>query len=398
MVSDPIRVGIVGAGFAADFHLAAYQRVSRVPVQVAGIASRTRSKAAELADRHGIPRHYADVDALLTDPEIDVVDLCVPVHLHHPMLLAAARAGKHVVCEKPLIGFAGEGRTGAVPRREMYSVVERELAEVAAVFRATGRKLLYAENWVYAPAFRRMVEIARASRGTILEIRGNESHSGSASEFSKRWDTSGGGALLRLGIHPISAAIYLKQLEGRDKDGRPRRVKEVWAQTADLSRVPGFEQPGTRLVSGWVDVENWAHGVITFDDGSTAVINCSDTSLGGVDSSMELFMTNARLRCNLHPNSTCEAYSADPATFGGVFLNEKLETKAGWSFPTVDQEWESGYAQEIQDFMEAVAHDREPLAGLDLALECVRTAYALYWSAEEGRRIQMPRSHQEKEA
>lgn len=64
----------------------------------------------------------------------------------------------------------------------------------------------------------------------------------------------------------------------------------------------------------------------------------------------------------------------------------------------MDHEWESGYAQEIQDFMEAVAHDREPLSGLDLALESIRTAYALYWSAEEGRRVQISGGHQEKEA
>ena len=237
-----IRVGMVGAGLAAGIHLNAYRRVSRVQVEVAGIASRTHSRASALADRHGVPHVYPSVDALLADPEIDVVDLCVPVHLHYPMLLASLEAGKHVVCEKPLIGFAGEGRTGAVPRREMYSVVERELAAVESAAHRSGRKLLYAENWVYAPAFRRMAELAMASGGSILEIRGHEAHSGSTSEFSKRWETSGGGALLRLGIHPLSAAIYLKQLEGIIKDGKPRRVSEVWAQTADLTRVPGFEQ------------------------------------------------------------------------------------------------------------------------------------------------------------
>lgn len=133
-------------------------------------------------------------------------------------------------------------------------------------------------------------ELAQASGGTILEIRGNESHSGSASEFSKRWETSGGGALLRLGIHPISAAIYLKQREGRRQGGNPRRVASVWAQTADLTRVAGFDPATARVVSGWVDVENWATGVLTFDDGSTAVITASDISLGGANSWMELFL------------------------------------------------------------------------------------------------------------
>ena len=342
-----------------------------------------------LADQHGIQRVYPDLTSLLSDPDIDVVDLCVPVHLHQPMAIQAARAGKHVVCEKPLLGFAGEGRTGNVPRSEMYEAVVRELEEIREAFQQSGRRLMYAENWIYAPAFRRMADLVQASGGTILEMRGSEAHSGSTSEFSKRWETSGGGALLRLGIHPISAAIYLKRREGVLREGRPRRVREVWAQTADLTMVSGVSPARTPLVSGWVDVENWAAGVLTFDDNSIAVITCSDVSLGGITSGMEVFLTNSRLRCHLHPNNVCETFAPDPEVFGEAFLNEKLETKAGWNFPSVDQTWEAGYQQEIQDFAEAVAEDREPLAGLDLALESVRTAYALYCSAEEGRRIRL---------
>ncbi len=388
-MANTVRVGIVGAGFAADFHLAAYQRVFGVPLEIEGIVSRTPRKARALADRYDIQRVYPDLSALLSSPDIDVVDLCVPVHLHQPMAVAAARAGKHVICEKPLLGFAGEGRTGAVSRERMYAVVRRELDEVAAAFRESGRKLMYAENWVYAPAFRRIAELAKNSGGTILEMRGNESHGGSTSEFSKRWETSGGGALLRLGIHPISASIFLKQTEGKARDGRPRRVREVWAQTADLTRVNGFDPAATRLVSGWVDVENWATGTLTFDDNSTALITCSDAALGGVSNGIEVFLTNAHLKCHIGPNNTCEAFAPDSRVFEDVFLNEKLETNAGWSFPAVDHNWESGYAQEIQDFVEAVAEDREPLSGLDLALESVRVAYAMYWSAEEGRRLRL---------
>ncbi len=388
-MSRPVRVGIVGAGFATGFHLAAYRRVLQVPVELAGITSRTTARAVAMAREHGIRQVYPDLPSMLSDPDIDLVDLCVPVHLHQPMAVQVALAGKHVVCEKPLLGFAGEGRTGTVPRREMYQVVLRELEELREAFLRTGRRLLYAENWIYAPAFRRMADLAEASGGTILEMRGSEAHSGSASEFSKRWETSGGGALLRLGIHPISAAIHLKEREGLRRDGRPRRVREVWAQTADLTGVKGFSPESTHLVSGWVDVENWATGVLTFDDNSTAVITCSDVSLGGITSGMELSLTNARLRCHLHPNDVCESFAPDPQVFGGVFLNEKLETGAGWNSPSVDPVWEAGYQQEIQDFVEAVADDREPLSGLDLALESVRTAYALYTSAEEGRRLQL---------
>ncbi len=388
-MSKVVRVGVVGAGFAAEFHLAAYRRVSGYQVEVVGITSRTASKAVALARQHGARRVYPDLSSLLADGDVDLVDLCVPVHLHHSMAIQAARAGKDVLCEKPLLGFAGEGRTGSVTRREMFSAVQGELEELEAAFRASGSRLLYAENWVYAPAFRRIAQMAEAGGGKILEIRGNEAHSGSVSRFSMRWETSGGGALLRLGIHPLGAAIHLKQREGIARQRRPYRVQSAWAQTADLTRVDGFDPAATRLVSGWVDVENWAVGVLTFDDGSVAVIHSSDISLGGVSSWMELYTTNARLRCNIHPNDSCVSYSPDPGTFDGVFLNEKLETKAGWNRPSVDHNWEAGYVQEIEDFVASIAEDREPLSGLTLALESTRAAYALYMSAEEGKRVDL---------
>jgi predicted dehydrogenase len=250
--------------------------------------------------------------------------------------------------------------------------------------------LLYAENWIYAPAVRRAMELIAASGGTILDIRGHEAHSGSASEYSKRWETSGGGALLRLGIHPLSAAIYLKQWEGQRRWGKPIGVREVYGQTADLDSLAASpaDEPSW-LVTGWQDVENWSLGLLTFDDGTLAVISASDIALGGIESGLEVFLTNAHIRCNMEPNNACQAYAPADSVFGGVFLNEKLETSAGWSFPALDHEWMSGYQHELQDFAEAVANDRPPISGLALAEEAVTVAYAVYVSAEQGRRVSL---------
>jgi len=70
-----------------------------------------------------------------------------------------------------------------------------------------------------------------------------------------------------------------------------------------------------------------------------------------------------------------------------VYFNEKQETKAGHSFPNPDEEWMLGYPQEIQDFMEAIAFDRAPLSGLELAKQVVEVVYAGYVSIEEGRKV-----------
>lgn len=380
-----VRVAVVGAGFAASFHLVCYQRIHGVDLAVVGIASRTPAKARALAEQFDIPRVYNDLGEVLADSEVNVIDLCVPVHVHKEMCVAGAAAGKHVICEKPLLGFVGPGST---PKVEMYRQVRRELREIHQAFARSRVQLLYAENWLYAPAIERAMGLIAASGGTILDIRGHEAHSGSASPFAKQWETSGGGALLRLGIHPLSAAVYLKRWEGERRQGRPIGVREVYGQTADLTRVAAFAAEKRKwLATGWQDVENWAVGVLTFEDDTVAVISASDIALGGIENGLQVYLSNARVACNITPNNTCVVYAPDGSILAPAFLNEKQETKEGWSFPTVDHEWMSGHQQTLQDLAEAVAFRRPPRSGLDVAEEAICAAYALYASAELGRRV-----------
>ena len=70
---------------------------------------------------------------------------------------------------------------------------------------------MYGENWVYAPSISKVVDLAVKAGGTILDMRGGECHCGSHTPFSKIWYYAGGGALTRLGAHPIGAMIYLKR-------------------------------------------------------------------------------------------------------------------------------------------------------------------------------------------
>jgi predicted dehydrogenase len=131
---------MVGAGFAASFHLRSYRQVKGVPVEIVAIASQTRSRAEQLAGRFGIAKVYDDHRALLDDPSIDIVDLCVPNALHLPLVLETITAGKHVICEKPLTGYFGQGEpdteVGATPKRKMLDKVRTDLAEVSRVIGA----------------------------------------------------------------------------------------------------------------------------------------------------------------------------------------------------------------------------------------------------------------------
>lgn len=99
-----MKVGIVGVGFMGSTHAAAW---AETPAQIAGFVAETVSEAHPLAELYGA-RVYPDLTAMLE--QVDVVDLCTPTHLHHPMVLQAAAAGKHIVCEKPLALNPAQGR------------------------------------------------------------------------------------------------------------------------------------------------------------------------------------------------------------------------------------------------------------------------------------------------
>lgn len=96
----PIRVGVIGTGFAAECHAEALQRLPWV--RLVGIASRTRSRAVKAADRLGAERAFADPFELIADSRVDAVHVCTINRFHAELSSAALSAGKHVVTEKPL--------------------------------------------------------------------------------------------------------------------------------------------------------------------------------------------------------------------------------------------------------------------------------------------------------
>ena len=393
-MNKTVKVGIVGAGFAAAFHLRSYRQVQGIPVEVAAIVDINKARAADLANRFDIAKCYDDYRYLLDDSSIQVVDLVVPNALHLPMVLQAAEANKDIICEKPLTGYFGQGeaddKVGATPKKEMFRKVREDLRRVEEVMATHPVKFCYAENWVHAPAFKKAIELMEKcfSSGAILEMRGEESHSGSHAEYAKWWRYAGGGSMARLGAHPVASGLFLKQFEGEKKFGRPILAKEVWADGTDLTKTSAFASTqGSPLVKGWGDVETWSQLMITFTDGTKGTFFAADDLLGGMESNMDIRLSNARLKFDLCPVRVCQFYTVDPTPVKDVYFNEKQETKAGLSFPNPHEEWLLGYPHEIQDFMEAIASDRQPLTGLDLAKQVVDVLYAGYVSLEEGRKI-----------
>jgi predicted dehydrogenase len=263
---------------------------------------------------------------------------------------------------------------------------------VVQAVRKNGVKFMYAENWVYAPPLVKLKRLMEASGGTILEIRAEQGHSGSLAAYSRKWKTSGGGALMRLGSHPVGSALHLKHFEGMLKYGKPTRLKSVTAEVGYHTKIESFMKEKEKyVVSQWEDVEDWGVMILHFEDGSTATVFASDTVLGGIRNVLNVYLSNAVVHVNINPHDVLQVYAPGPHIFGEEYLVEKLETKAGWNFPSPDDDWMKGFPQELEDFIDAILFEREPVSGMDLARDVVEAIYAGYTSAERGERIEFKR-------
>jgi predicted dehydrogenase len=384
-----VRVGLVGCGFVAELHMYAYKRVFGVEAAVTAVAARGDHVVA-FARKHAIATTCRSFEELLAEQDIDVVDICTPPMLHAAMIVAAVRAGKHVICEKPFAGYFGRGGDKApigrnVAKSLMYERLLEEMDATSTAIRVSGRLFMYAEDWIYAPAVSKTVEILEATKDKILFMKAEESHSGSHAAHAAQWSMTGGGSLIRMGCHPLSTVLFLKQIEAR---ARGERIA-VTAVTADVGNVAASlpAQDHAYIKSNPVDVEDWGMLTLTFSDGTKATVFSGDMIMGGVRNVIETYTSGGSLFANITPNNHLVSYLTDEQKLAGVYITEKVDRKTGWQFVCLEEEWTRGYLQEIQDFMECVASGREPRAGLALAYETIKVNYAGYWSAEEGRRI-----------
>jgi len=228
---NPLRIGILGAARIAP--MALIRPARSVPeVIVAAVAARDAERARAFARKHGVPKVHAGYDALLADPELDAIYNPLPNALHCDWTLRALRAGKHVLCEKPIAANAAEAE---------------RMAEAAE---ASGRVLVEAFHWRYHPLAARMREIVRS--GVLGEVRRVE---GSMciplplpGDIRYRFDL-GGGASMDTGCYAINLVRFLAEAE------------------------PSVESVEVRRSSP--DVDRWMRAELRFADGRSGRVECS---------------------------------------------------------------------------------------------------------------------------
>ena len=388
-----VRVGLVGAGFAAEYQVECFRRVYGAQVELAGVTSPTANRD-RFGARHGITA-YDDLAAML--PHVDLVSICSPPAAHEDALLLAAQAGKAIVCEKPLTGFFGpmhgddSFHGNQHSKQAMLEAVIKRLAVIRRAIEQAGVFFGYAENFIYAPSVQKEREILEKTGAQILRMMGEESHNGSASSVYGIWSCAGGGSLIGKGVHPLGGMLYLKRVEGIARNGRPIRPQTVSSRVAELTRLPAY-QDKQLIRTDYRDIEDYGWMHVRFEDGTVADVVTSEVVLGGIYDYIEVFANNHRSRCRISPVGMLDTYNPVDEAFKDVYLIEKASTQAGWTPVAPDDKISMGYQAEFQDFIAAFVAGREPYSGLELALDTTAAVYAAYLSAENaGAETRIPR-------
>ncbi len=353
MTSDQVGIGIVGSGFIAAAHAEAFSGLARASVRA--VASRSADRAAGFAARWGIPAWGTDFAELAGRPDVDVVCVAAPNGLHRDITVAAARAGKHVICEKPL------ART------------LREADEMISACAAAGVLLMYAEEICFAPAYVRAKELAdEGALGEVYLVRQSEQHYGPHSDWFWDLERSGGGVLMDMGCHGIEFARWVL--------GKPA-ARTVAAEV------------GTFVHGHRTQLEDHAIVTIRFAGNQVGLVEASWAKPGGMDDRAEIAGSKGITYADLARGSSLLTYS--DAGYG--YAGEKAPGTRGWTFPAVSELWHSGIPQEMDHFMSCVLGTAAPQeTGADgrAVLELI---YAAYRAARTGR-VELPLHLTEQEA
>jgi predicted dehydrogenase len=190
---EPLRVGVVGLGWAGEQHLKSYLRLPNV--EAVALAGLEETRLRELGQRYGFPNLHRDYVDLVARDDLDAVSICAPNHLHAPVAIAALESGKHVLCEKPLARTGAEAEGIVRVAREAGRVVhiaftQRERGDVQVLKR----------------------HIVDGNLGRIYHVKATwmrrNGIPGMGSWFTNK-EMAGGGPLIDLGVHMIDMALYL---------------------------------------------------------------------------------------------------------------------------------------------------------------------------------------------
>lgn len=346
-----LRVLLIGAAFSADLHSDGYSRIMD-KVDIVGICDKDTGRVKALADRYGFTGYavYDDFATAIQECQCDLVDICMPNFLHHDVAVQALNAGRDIICEKPL------------------ATTVEDAQDMVDTARRLGKHIYYAEDWLFAPAFRKAIALMESGQlGKPLYVRARECHCGSHSPFAQSIKYCGGGCMVHLGVHPVSFMLAMKD--------------NKWTELVGMTSGGGE----TNLVHQSMEGEDWAGAFLRFADGTYATLEANYVTTGGMEDILDIYCEKGCIHVDLSFSGPVKVFSIP----GLDYTVEKAEITTGWSTPAVDEKYSLGYCGEIEHFVDSARAGKDAkvgLRGVD-GLETLKVIHLIYRSAKEGRSI-----------
>jgi len=345
---SPIHFAVVGLGWPGQEHSAAILRTRSAVLHAAVDADAERLKA--FVDRFPVRVAYSSYEAALADPVVDAVVLCLPNFLHYPASLAALRAGKHVLCEKP----------PTLTAREMARL--KKEADARGLTYAFGRQMRFEGGMMEARKLVRTGKLGEIyyARTTWLRQRGIPIGIGGWFLDRKR---AGGGVVIDLGVHALDNAWYLM--------GSPRPVSVS-------GRV--FQKFGGLVPDSiHYDVDDGGFAFIRFETGqvlsleTTWAANLPESVAQGGNGTVNCLLFGTKAGLQLHPLRIFEGK-------GGQVEEREVAVKETDRF-----------ALQLKDFMRAIRTGEPPTSDATHALWLMQMLDAIYKSSQTGREVRLGR-------
>lgn len=347
MAVRKVRAGIIGCGKIAQTHAAALSQLEEADFVAVCDADATRAQA--LADEYGVPNVFSDMHEMLHSGLVEVVMVCVPHPIHEKVVVAAAEAGVHMLCEKPVAITLEEAD-------RMIAAADTAGVQFGVIFQR--------RFWSAAQRMRKAIDAGQLGNTTLGEVSVRIWRSQAyfdSDPWRGTWATEGGGVLMNQAVHAIDQFVWFM--------GDP---VEVVGRIATLRH------------GDYIDVEDTAVATVVFENGGLGVIQAAST-----------FEQAFGFRVAVHGDSGA-AVSVWERNEGEQGVNDiwtipgEEHQLAGWEAEDTGHRGFPGFhALQIRDFLEAVRDGRAPaVTGRD-ARKSLAVILAIYESSRSGQPVKL---------
>ena len=382
----PLRVGMIGYGFMGAAHSHAWRTAHRFfdlprTPQLRTLAGRSPEALAQAAERYGFPQTTTRWQEVVEDPEIDVVDICTPGDTHHEIALAALRAGKHVLCEKPLANSVEDCE---------------ELAAAAAEARDRGIRSICGFSYRRTPALayaRQLVQ--EGAVGEIRQVRAQYlqdwlSDADAPMTWRLQKDKAGSGALGDIGAHVIDLAQWITGTDITAVSGTLQTVVPTRPAAGDMQGLGG--KGDTSGEREQVTVDDLALFTARFEGGALGAFEATRVAQGRKNAMrLEIHGAKGAISFDFERMNELEVYDATAGAgrqgFSRVLTTEPEHPYAAAWWPTGHGlGYEHTFTHEIADLVRAIGEGTDPSPSFEEALQVQRVLAAVEQSSHDASR------------